>query len=311
MEFQEVRSQRVPSLGLGTWRLSGEACASAVQSALGMGYRHVDTAQMYGNEEEVGRGLESSGVPREDIFLVTKLATSNFTRDKVLASARESLRKLGTDYVDLLLMHWPNPSVPVEETLGAMNELKDAGAVRRVGVSNFSVEQVEEAARYAEVFCNQVEYHPYKDRGELRDQAREMDYLLTAYSPVAKGRATDDRTLAEIGEAHGKSPRRSPSGGSSSKRRSPPYRKPLARSTCGRTSTSSTSNSRMRRWRRSSLWRADSWRLEEQAGLRASGYWLGDPLRSLPRGPRGGRIRPRHGVGVPGLPRAPGRLRGG
>jgi 2,5-diketo-D-gluconate reductase B len=206
LEYQNIKGENVPALGLGTWRLSGEQCATAVELALGTGYRHVDTAQMYGNEAEVGRGIRDSGVDRGDVFLVTKLATSNFNHDAVLDSTRESLKKLDTDYVDLLLMHWPYPSVPVGETVGAMAELQEAGSVRHVGVSNFSPSQVEEAAEYATIFCNQVEYHPYRDQGELLEQAREMDYLLTAYSPVAKGRATNDATLEEIGASHDKTP---------------------------------------------------------------------------------------------------------
>ncbi len=203
MEYQEIKGKDVPALGLGTWLLSGRECAKAVERALGIGYRHVDTAQMYGNEAEVGRGMVGSGVDRGEVFVVTKLRTSNFSHDAVLRSTEESLRKLGTDYVDLLLMHWPNPSVPVGETLGAMRELQEGGSVRHVGVSNFSPSQVEEAAGYAEVFCNQVEYHPYRAQGRLLQQAREMDYLLTAYSPVAKGAVLDDATLEEIGAAHG------------------------------------------------------------------------------------------------------------
>ena len=204
MKYQKIKGIDIPALGLGTWRLSGAECTRAVERALGMGYRHLDTAQMYGNEAEVGRGIENSGVDREKVFLVTKLRTSNFTHDAVLSSTEESLRKLGTEYVDLLLMHWPNPSVPVGETLGAMVELQEGGSVRRIGVSNFSPEQVEEGRAFADVFCNQVEYHPYRDQESLLEQAREMDYLLTAYSPVAKGRAVNDRTLEEIGATHGK-----------------------------------------------------------------------------------------------------------
>ena len=137
MEYKEIKGEQVPSIGIGTWRLSGNDCADAVEGALSLGYRHIDTAQMYGNEEEVGRGISNSGVDREEIFLVTKLSTGNFTREKVLSSGRESVKKLGTDYVDLLLMHWPNPSVPLEETLGAMAELQEEGSVKHIGVSNF------------------------------------------------------------------------------------------------------------------------------------------------------------------------------
>jgi 2,5-diketo-D-gluconate reductase B len=206
MEYREIRGEKVPSLGLGTWRLSGQECVRAVERALDLGYRHIDTAQMYANEAEVGRGIQNSGVDREDIFLVTKVRTSNFSRDDVIRSTRRSLKKLQTEYVDLLLMHWPNPSVPLEETLGAMIELQQERSVKYVGVSNFPPSMGEEAAAYAEIFCNQVEYHTYRAQDELLRQAREMDYLLTAYSPVAKGRVSNDATLREIGEAHGKTP---------------------------------------------------------------------------------------------------------
>ena len=206
MEYKEIKGEQVPSIGLGTWRLSGKDCTSAVESALSLGYRHIDTAQMYRNEEEVGRGINSSGVDRDDIFLVTKLSTGNFTHEKALSSGRGSVEKLGTDYVDLLLMHWPNPSVPLEETLGAMRELQEDGSVRHIGVSNFPASMVEEATQYAEVFCNQVEYNPRNLQGDLTDQAKELDYLLTAYSPVAKGRLNNDTTLEEIGESHDKTP---------------------------------------------------------------------------------------------------------
>lgn len=206
MERKQIKNEEVPSIGLGTWRLSGDDCAKAVESALSLNYRHLDTAQMYNNEEEVGRGMSDSGVDRAEIFLTTKLSTGNFTHDKVLNSARESMKKLSADYVDLLLMHWPNPSVPLEETLGAMRELQDEGLVKHVGVSNFPVQMVEEATEHAEIFCNQVEYHPRNPQNELLEQAEKMDYLLTAYSPVAKGRITSDATLEEIGSAHDKTP---------------------------------------------------------------------------------------------------------
>ena len=204
MEHQTIKGEKVPALGLGTYRLSGGECERAVERALSLGYRHIDTAHMYRNEEEVGRGIQGSGVDREEIFLVTKVWTSSFSHDDVIRSTHESIKKLQTEYVDLLLMHWPNPSVPLEETLGAMTKLQEEGSVKHVGVSNFPPSMVEEAARHATVFCNQVEYHPYRAQDELLRQAKEMDYLLTAYSPVAKGRVLNDATLQELGETHGK-----------------------------------------------------------------------------------------------------------
>jgi hypothetical protein len=150
LRYQEIKGEKVPSLGLGTWRLSGEECDKVVERALALGYRHIDTAQMYANEGEVGRGIRNSGVDRGEVFLVTKVRTSSFSHDDVLSSTRESLKKLQTEYVDLLLMHWPNSSVPLEETLGAMRELQGEGSVKHVGVSNFPPSMVEEAA--SEVF---------------------------------------------------------------------------------------------------------------------------------------------------------------
>jgi 2,5-diketo-D-gluconate reductase B len=204
MEHQTIRGKKVPSLGLGTYRLTGDACERAVERALAMGYRHVDTAQMYGNEAEVGRGIEDSGVERGEIFLTTKIWPSDFAHDRVISKTRESLKKLRTDYVDLLLMHWPGDGVPLGETLGAMRELQEEGSVLHIGVSNFSPSLVEDATEHAEIFCNQVQYHPYRNQDALLDQSQKMDYLLTAYTPLSRGGVQDDATLKEIGEAHGK-----------------------------------------------------------------------------------------------------------
>jgi len=205
MESQTIKGENIPSLGLGTWRLSGKECARIVENALSVGYRHIDTAEMYGNEKEVGEGMKKSGVEREDIFLATKVWSNHLSRKDVLRVADESLRKLGVEYLDLFMVHWPG-SVPLGETFGAMRELEEAGKIKHIGVSNFSASLVEEAMGHAEIFANQVPYSPYDDQSELLEQAEKMDYLLTAYSPIAKGRVANDSTLAEIGEKYGKSP---------------------------------------------------------------------------------------------------------
>ena len=204
MEHQNVKGEKVPSLGLGTYRLGGEDCVGAVSLALSMGYRHVDTAQMYGNEAEVGRGMEESGLGRGEVFVTTKVWPNDFRRERVIRRTQESLQKLRTDHVDLLLMHWPGDGVPLAETLGAMRELQEEGSVKHIGVSNFSPSLAEEASEHADIFCNQVEYHVYRDQDALLDQARKMDYLLVAYRPLSRGGVEDDATLEEIGEAHGK-----------------------------------------------------------------------------------------------------------
>jgi 2,5-diketo-D-gluconate reductase B len=200
-----VQGVPVPKLGFGTWLLEGDDCERGVRFALDeAGYRHVDTAKAYGNEDRVGRAMRASGVPREEVFLTTKVWTDAFRHDDLVASAETSLRDLRTDRIDLLLLHWPNPDVPLGEPLGAMVALREQGKIANLGLSNFPTRLVEEAMRHAPVFCNQVEYHPYLGQPQLLRQARRHDLLLTAYSPFAHGRLLDDPVLREIGEAHGR-----------------------------------------------------------------------------------------------------------
>ena len=196
----------VPVLGLGTWQLRGADCIEAVERALALGYRHIDTAQGYLNEAEVGEGMRRSGVARDDVFLTTKVRPREFRRRDVERSTEESLSALGVASVDLLLMHWPNPDVPLEETLGAMRDLQDRGLVEHVGVSNFPPSLAERACELTEVFTNQVEYHPFLSQQALLRQAERLDYLVTAYSPLAQGLVSKDPVLQEIGAAHGKTP---------------------------------------------------------------------------------------------------------
>jgi 2,5-diketo-D-gluconate reductase B len=200
-----VQGADVPKLGFGTWQLTGKDCVAGVATALDAGYRHIDTARAYENEREVGEGLRDSGVAREDVWLTSKLWTSSFPRERAKRSAEKSLEALGTDYVDLYLLHWHNPDVPLEETLTALRELQDAGRIRHIGVSNFTTALVDEARRHATIFANQVEYHPYLAQPSVLAQAREHDLLLEAYSPFAHGRLHGDPVLSEIGEEHGKS----------------------------------------------------------------------------------------------------------
>jgi 2,5-diketo-D-gluconate reductase B len=200
----EVQGVAVPALGFGTWEMTGPAAADGVRDALEIGYRQIDTARAYGNEREVGRGIADSGVPREEIFLTTKVPQGQAAPGAVKASAEASLSDLGMDYVDLLLLHWPNPRVPLEDTLQAFVELKDDGRARQIGVSNFPPDLLEQALDVAPVFCDQVEYHPFLDQGPLPELAEKRDVLITAYSPLARGRVARDETLRRIGERHGK-----------------------------------------------------------------------------------------------------------
>lgn len=195
----------VPALGLGTWELRGEACVTAVEQALALGYRHLDTAQGYDNELQVGLGLRRSGVPRDDVFLTTKVRPGHFRHADLLRSTEASLAALGVDAVDLLLLHWPNREVPLEETLGALHEARTRGLTRHVGVSNFNPTLTRRAVAAGPTLTNQVEYHPFLAQTKLLALADELDLLLTAYSPIARGRVRQDPTLREIGARHGKS----------------------------------------------------------------------------------------------------------
>ncbi|WP_254768051.1 aldo/keto reductase [Salinilacihabitans rarus] len=198
----------VPTIGLGTWRLTGNRCRRAVETALDLGYRHVDTAQRYGNERAVGLALAASDVPREEVFLTTKVFGTNAGYDDVLDSTEESLDRLGVDRVDLLLLHWPNPLVDVEETMAAMNRLREEGKARHLGVSNFSRRQfaAARAASDAPLVTNQVQFHPYNPQRELLRYCQDEGVLLTAYSPLAHGGVIHDDTLTEIGARYGKTP---------------------------------------------------------------------------------------------------------
>ncbi|NLV14990.1 aldo/keto reductase [Haloarcula argentinensis] len=210
MDEIQIQGTSVPALGLGTWQLTGQTCRETVETALEMGYRHIDTAQAYGNERQVGLGIEAATVDRENVFLTTKLDGSNRDERSVRRSTRESLNKLGTDYLDLLLIHWPNTPwmASLSETLGAMNDLVEEGLVRHIGVSNFSPALLDEArdSSSAPIFTDQVQYHPYWDQRKLLDYCRIHDVLLTAYSPLARGGVLDDPALVQIGNKYGKSP---------------------------------------------------------------------------------------------------------
>lgn len=205
MEHLEVQGFAIPKLGFGTWELTGAECYDAVRHALELGYRHIDTAQAYGNESEVGRAIADSGVDRDDLWVTTKIWRTNLRPDDVRRSTERSLQELRLDQVDLLLIHWPSDEVPLEQTLAAMDDLREAGRARAIGVSNFTPTLVEEALGLAPILCDQVEYHPYLDQTELRELCVQNDLMLTAYSPLAKGRVPGDETLEEIGDAHGKS----------------------------------------------------------------------------------------------------------
>jgi 2,5-diketo-D-gluconate reductase B len=196
----------IPRLGFGTWRLSGRECVEGVADALAAGYRHVDTARMYDNEGDVGRGLRSSEVDRSEVFLATKVWPDDLAPDRVRASLERSLGDLGTDYVDLFLIHWPNPRIPLEATLEATTGLREQGKAREIGVSNFTAAQFREALDLAPVIVNQVEYHPFLDQSAVLEVCRERDVELTAYRPLGKGEVLEDPTIREIAAANDATP---------------------------------------------------------------------------------------------------------
>ena len=203
-ETLSVQGVEIPKLGFGTWQLTGRACEVAVRDALELGYRHIDTARMYANEAEVGQGLHDSGLNRDEVFVTTKLWRDELDAAGVRGALEHSLRDLRTEYVDLLLIHWPNPRVALADTLGAMGEAQDAGRVRHLGVANFPTAMLREALELAPLICDQVEYHPYLAQPAVLELARERDLMLTAYSPLAQGAVLRDPVIAQIAEAHGK-----------------------------------------------------------------------------------------------------------
>jgi diketogulonate reductase-like aldo/keto reductase len=208
MEYVEAYGARVPKVGLGTWQLTGEECYETVSTALDVGYRHIDTAQLYDNETEVGRAIADADVDREDVFLTTKVSPRNARYDDVIQSTKESLERLDTPYVDLLLLHWPNPLVSVGETMRAMDRLVEQGLVYNIGVSNFPRVFLERAREAAEtpIVTNQVQFHPYKPQRRMLGYCQRESVFLTGYSPLARGTALEDDDVQRLAEAYDKTP---------------------------------------------------------------------------------------------------------
>ena len=199
----------MPVLGFGTWQNTNpNECAKSVRTALETGYRHIDTAQAYGNEEYVGRGISEADVPREEVFLATKVWIDNLAYDDVLETARTSLDRLDVEYVDLLYVHWPARTYDPEETLAAFAELSDDGLIKHVGVSNFTPDLLAKAAEISDVpiFANQVEMHPLLPQEEIRRAADEHGIHIVAYSPLARGKIFDVPAIQEIATKHDTSP---------------------------------------------------------------------------------------------------------
>ena len=196
----------IPLVGLGTWELRGRACARVVEQALRLGYRHIDTAEMYDNERDVGEGLRASGVKRSEVFVTTKIWPNHFTPRDLERAARDCLARLRLGEVDLLLLHWPNPNVPLAETIGALCKAKRDGLARHIGVSNFTVALIEQALAAATepLVCDQVECHPFLDQSKVLAACRSHGMALVAYSPLARGQFRRNEVLNRIGAMHQK-----------------------------------------------------------------------------------------------------------
>ncbi|WP_298734175.1 aldo/keto reductase [uncultured Psychrobacter sp.] len=200
----------IPVLGLGTWQSTGNDCVEVVSKALQMGYEHIDTAQAYGNEKQVGEGIKQSGVARDKFFLTTKIFPDDmkFEPEKLKAAAEQSLKDLDTDYVDLLLLHWPDDRVPLSETIPALCELQKQGLTRHIGVSNFNIANIVEAKKHADVpiVVNQVEFHPFIKQDSLQTFLNNHHILLEAYSPLARGDVFDNEVIQKIADNHNATP---------------------------------------------------------------------------------------------------------
>ncbi len=197
----------VPAFGLGTFRLKDQVVIDSVSTGLELGYRVIDTAQIYGNEAEVGKAITDSGVPRNELFITTKIWTDNFAADKLIPSLKESLAKLKTDYVDLTLIHWPSPKgeVPVKEFMTALLQAKEQGLTKQIGISNFTVALMQEAidAVGAEnIATNQIELHPYLQNRTVAEFAKRHGIQITSYMTLAYGEVLKDPVIEQIAERH-------------------------------------------------------------------------------------------------------------
>src|ERR1043166_5477522 len=206
MQVVEANGAKIPTLGLGTWQLSGRNGARVIEQALRLGYRHIDTAKNYGNEREAGEALRASGVSREDVFVTTKVPHVDLAPGNLERAVKQSLANLRPPDVNLLLIHWPNPRIPLAETMDAMCKMKREGYARHIGISNFTVALMDQAVSLSSepIVVNQSEWHPYLDQSKGRAACARHGIAVTAYSPIAQGQAAGDDTLARIGKRYGK-----------------------------------------------------------------------------------------------------------
>jgi diketogulonate reductase-like aldo/keto reductase len=199
----------IPALGLGTWTLKGDDCAKLVTEALSIGYRHVDTAVSYENEAAVGAGLRASGIARNDVFVTTKVWWTDIAPGDLERSAGSSLKRLGIDQVDLLLIHWPNPRIPLEGSIKALNATKSSGLARHIGVSNFTTTLLSQAIALSDapLVANQVEHHPYLDQTKVLDACRKAGMAMVSYCPLSRGGPLfEEKAVTDAAARHSKTP---------------------------------------------------------------------------------------------------------
>lgn len=206
MQTIKLTNSEIPQLGLGTWQLQGRKCKEAVLAALAMGYRHIDTAWVYDNQEIIGEALQEAKVSREKIFITSKVWRDHLHYLDVLEQCQETLEQLQLEYLDLYLIHWPHAHIPMSETFKALHELQQQGKLRNIGVSNFTISHLEEAQKHSrKISMNQVEYHPYLNQESLLEYCNKNKIKITAYSPLGRGQILHDKTLAAIAKQHNKS----------------------------------------------------------------------------------------------------------
>ena len=209
MHHVNANGANIPAIGLGTWTLTGEAATRLVADAIRSGYRHVDTATMYDNEEAVGAGLRASGVPRDEIFLTTKVWPSDIADGDLQRSVEASLKRLQVDRLDLALIHWPSRTIPLDESIRALNEVKDHGLARHIGVSNFTVALLDEAVALSRhpLACNQIEYHPFLNQDRVLAACRGHGMAVVSYCPLARGTELfPEPAVTAAAERHGRTP---------------------------------------------------------------------------------------------------------
>jgi diketogulonate reductase-like aldo/keto reductase len=208
---KQLPDEHIPQIGLGTYQLKNNAAKQSMRAALRAGYKHIDTAEIYDNQEAIGDALNDADTSRDDIFITSKVWRDHFTHEQILTSTDETLRELQTDYLDLLLIHWPKEGADYDAMFRAFKKLVDAGTVKNIGVSNFTTEHLKRVIPVARdagvsIAVNQVEFHPYLYQDDLLAFCEDNDIQLEAYAPIAKGRVADDTTLGDIADNYDKTP---------------------------------------------------------------------------------------------------------